>query len=224
MPTSICRLNFLEADKQSASKGRKEAPPFLEITDRQVPSQAHRATNDSIAILGNPRNEKPPPLQKHLENNETTESSAAAQSDRKMPYFLIFNIPHLTPDQDPDYGWSIWSDWTPCSTKCGAQSRHFRVRHCELSPADAGACAGEDTQWKTCDVIPCGAGPEKQGRGEAGEVAKKKADWKKPKPYTAVRPTEIDLVKTGGEEAKRLNLNKEGSGEEVKSRRFSSSF
>lgn len=193
---------FLEADKQYASKGRKEAPPFLEIADGQAPSQAQRATKESTALLDNPQNEKP--LQKHLENNDTAEMSAhqsSSSSDHKMPYFLIFNIPRLTPDQDPDYGWSIWTDWTPCSTKCGVRSRHFRTRHCELPPADdANGCVGEETQWKICDVVPC-AGSAKQDRG--GEAAREKAEWKRPK-YDTVSPTGIDLAQRGGEANRRF--------------------
>ncbi|XP_055689829.1 A disintegrin and metalloproteinase with thrombospondin motifs 7 [Lutzomyia longipalpis] len=55
-----------------------------------------------------------------------------------------------------DGGWGNWSDWTECSTTCGA-GVSIQMRECNNPhPSNGGTfCIGERTRYKTCNLDPC---------------------------------------------------------------------
>ena len=60
---------------------------------------------------------------------------------------------------DPiDGGYSLWSDWSVCSSSCGGGQQQ-RVRSCSNPQPQFGGkdCShlGEDEEWQDCNTQPC---------------------------------------------------------------------
>ena len=55
-----------------------------------------------------------------------------------------------------DGGWSIWTNWSVCSSACD-QGFQMRIRVCSNpAPSNGGQdCVGEKLESQTCTVTPC---------------------------------------------------------------------
>ena len=54
-----------------------------------------------------------------------------------------------------DCRWSIWDEWSECSSLCGAGSRMRKRAIMEKSENGGHDCSGKDIEQEECNVRPC---------------------------------------------------------------------
>jgi len=63
--------------------------------------------------------------------------------------------PELSGNVNYVEGWSIWSDWTPCSVSCAERGKQVRRRQCYSADEETGACAGPVSEARFCGPLIC---------------------------------------------------------------------
>lgn len=74
-------------------------------------------------------------------------NSSHASIDTSVPYTVFFPV---------NGGWSLWSEYSPCSVTCGSGTK-VRMRTCTNPiPENNGAeCTGVRVETQSCDMGPC---------------------------------------------------------------------
>ena len=64
-------------------------------------------------------------------------------------YFLV------VVDYGLDGGWTEWTSWSKCSSKCGEEGTTTRTRKCEIPASENGgqSCSGDSKQQRTCTTF-----------------------------------------------------------------------
>ena len=52
-------------------------------------------------------------------------------------------------------GWSIWSEWTPCSASCAEIGNQQRTRRCYSLDEESGSCVGSANETSSCGPLIC---------------------------------------------------------------------